>query len=84
MNRLTLSGRALAPLLPMLALLLVSLIGADALGCPACAGREDGGPALFSIYATMVVAPFFAVAIAWRSIRSLNPSSSPRQRGTQP
>ena len=66
---------------------LVCLAATRALACPACAGREDGGPALFSIYATMVLAPFFFVAIAWRVIRTFNPRQpirSTQSRGMLP
>ena len=49
----------------------VTLAASTAFACPACAGRNDGGPGLFVAYAAMVISPFIATAIVIRILKPM-------------
>jgi hypothetical protein len=52
-------------------------VPAVALACPACAGRDDGGPATFFILSSMIVLPFGIAAAAYVAVRRLDREEAP-------
>jgi hypothetical protein len=70
--------KALLAFLSVVVSLVVFLaIAPDAMACPSCAGRDDGGGSTqLIVYAAMILTPFAATAIVIRYIRSISSPTS--------